>query len=106
MSYALYAALYARFLRAFGGNTTASCRDRLLRQVSSPGASPLSAPFLVSDTPLSFSLFKAVFRGTLYLLYTNCMYLSIKLSVSVEFKRVNTYVQDKEKSKSKHNGIR
>ena len=34
------------------------------------------------------------------------MYLSIKLSVSVEFKRVNTYVQDKEKSKSKHNGIR
>ena len=38
---------------------------RLLRQVSSPGASPLSAPFLVSDTPISFSLFKAVFRGTL-----------------------------------------
>ena len=65
MSYALYAALYARVLRAFGGNTTASCRDRLLRQVSSPGASPLSAPFLVSDTPISFSLFKAVFRGTL-----------------------------------------
>ncbi len=44
MSYALYAALYARVLRAFGGNT----------------------PFLVSDTPISFSLFKAVFRGTLY----------------------------------------
>ena len=68
MSYALYAALYARVLRAFGGNTTASCRDRLLRQVSSPGASPLSAPFLVSDTPISFSLFKAVFRGTQYFL--------------------------------------
>ncbi len=38
---------------------------QLLRQVSSPCASKLSEPFLAFGTIVSFSLFKAVFRGTL-----------------------------------------